>query len=146
MEITRRTDYAVRMVLELARRGGKPLSVRVLAESQDIPYAFARGIQRDLTTAGLVRTQRGAYGGAVLARAPNDISLLDVIRATQSTQSGAVCTRDSASCERMGNCSVHPVWREADEMMTGFLGSKSLVGLIDKREAGEERHGCRRTR
>jgi Rrf2 family protein len=146
MEITRRTDYAVRMVLELARRSGKPLSVRTLAESQDIPYAFARGIQRDLTTAGLVRTQRGAYGGALLARPPDDITLLDVIQATQSTLSAAACTRDLAACERMGNCSVHRVWREADEMMTGFLGSKSLVGLIEKREAGEERHGCRRTR
>jgi Rrf2 family protein len=146
MEITRRTDYAVRMVLELASHGGRPLSVRALAESQDIPYAFARGIQRDLTTAGLLRTRRGASGGAVLARAPDDISLLDVIQATQNTVSAAVCTKDSTWCTRMGDCSVHRVWREADELMAGFLGSKSLVGLIEKREAGEERHGRRRTR
>ena len=135
MEITRRTDYAIRMLMELARVGGGPVSVRSLAASQDVPYAFARGIQRDLTAAGLVESRRGARGGAILLRSAEQITLLDVVRATQAGGiSCAVCTNDPTWCNRMGGCSVHRVWREADEMMAGYLGSKSLAGLI-----GQER-------
>jgi len=134
MEITRRTDYAIRILMELARSGGGPVSVRVLATSQDVPYAFARGIQRDLAAAGLVESRRGAAGGAVLTRSPEEITLLDVVHATQTNSSCSVCTNDPTWCNRMGGCSVHKVWREADEMMTGYLGTKSLAGLI-----GQER-------
>jgi len=134
MEITRRTDYAIRILMELARVGGGPVSVRTLAASQGVPYAFARGIQRDLAAAGLVECRRGATGGAVLARDPQAISMLDVVTATQTSLSCAVCTSDPTWCDRMGGCSVHAVWREADEMIAGHLGSKSLAGLI-----GQER-------
>jgi Rrf2 family protein len=131
VEITRRTDYAIRMLLELARSGGGPKSVRSLASSQEVPYAFARGIQRDLTAAGIVESRRGASGGAVLARLPEDVTLLAVVRATQST-SCAVCTSDEGWCDRMGDCVVHEVWKEADEMVSDYLGRKSLAGLINQ--------------
>lgn len=130
MEITRRTDYAIRILMDLARRDDGPVSVRKLAEEQDVPYAFARGIQRDLVSAGLVTSQRGATGGIVLARTAADISLLQIIEATQGSISCAVCVRDRDWCSRMGGCSVHGVWRGADELMAEYLGSKSLAGLV----------------
>jgi Rrf2 family protein len=132
MEITRRTDYAIRILLELARSGGGPLSVRLLAEKQDVPYAFARGIHRDLAAAGLVEARRGSAGGAMLARSPHEITLLDVLHATQGSASCAVCSRDMTWCKRVAGCVVHRVWREADEMMVRYLGSKSLTGLIEQ--------------
>jgi Rrf2 family protein len=134
MEITRRTDYAIRMLMELARCGGGPVSIRSLAETQGVPYAFARGIQRDLAAAGLLESRRGAAGGAILARPPGEITLLDVVHATQTNSSCSVCTSDPKWCNRMNGCVVHRVWREADDMMASYLGSKSLEGLI-----GQER-------
>jgi Rrf2 family protein len=132
MEITRRTDYAIRMLLELVRAGGGPVSVRKLADRQEVPYAFARGIQRELATAGIVSTLRGSAGGAVLARAASEITLLDVVSTMQGSVSCSVCGKDRTWCSRMGGCAVHRVWREADEMMTRYLGSKSLTGLIEQ--------------
>ena len=130
MEITRRADYAIRLLMELARCGGGPVSVRALAESQDVPYAFARGIQRDLAAAGLVESRRGATGGVILARPASEITLLDVVKATQTCTSCSVCVNDPTWCKRMGGCTVHQVWREADEMISDYLGTKSLAGLI----------------
>ena len=132
MEISRRTDYAIRLLMELARSGGGPVSVRKLAETQGVPYAFARGIQRDLTAAGLIESKRGVAGGAVLARPAEEISLLDIARATGSEVACAVCTNDPNWCDRMGRCPVHQVWQEADEMMSEYLGGKSLAGLINQ--------------
>jgi Rrf2 family protein len=119
------------MLLELARSGGGPKSVRSLAASQDVPYAFARGIQRDLTAAGLVKAQRGATGGAVLVKSPEDVSLLEVVRATQSTAC-AICSEDPGKCDRSGACPVRGVWAEADEIVSKYLGTKSLAGLINQ--------------
>ena len=130
MEVSRRTDYAIRILLELARSDGGPVSVRTLARRQDVPYAFARGIQRELVAAGLVESRRGAHGGIVLARPAETISLLDVVEAMQGAPSCSVCTSDPDWCDRMGDCAVHSVWSEADEMVSEYLGSKSLAGLI----------------
>jgi Rrf2 family protein len=130
VEVTRRTDYAIRILLELARVGGGPLSVRELAETQGVPYAFARGIQRDLVSAGLVVTTRGAKGGVALARPAAEITLLDAAQATQGDVSCAVCSRDPRWCSRMEGCAVHKVWQETDSMVREFLGTKSLAGLL----------------
>lgn len=130
MEITRRTDYAIRLLLDLAARDTAPVSVRTLADETDVPYAFARGIQRELVSAGLVVSVRGAHGGMVLARPAEEITLLDVVEAMQGSISCAVCVRDREWCKRMGGCSVHAVWRGADELMAEYLASKTLAGLV----------------
>jgi len=132
MEITRRTDYAIRILLELARVGGGPLSVREIAERGEVPYMFARGIQRDLLGAGLVDSRRGAKGG-VLARPAEDITLLDVVDATQpGDTSCSVCSRDPQWCSRMKDCQVHKVWSDLDALVRDQLSSKSLAGLVGK--------------
>jgi Rrf2 family protein len=132
VEVTRRTDYAIRILLELARVGGGPLSVRELAERQSVPYAFARGIQRELVTTGIVTTRRGAHGGVVLARQAAEITLRDVAHAMQGDVSCAVCSRDPGWCDRMADCEVHKVWREVDSMVGDYLATKSLAGLLEQ--------------
>jgi Rrf2 family protein len=130
VEVSRRTDYAIRILLELARSDGAPVSVRSLAETQGVPYAFARGIQRELVAAELVESRQGAHGGIFLARPAESVTLLDVVRAMQGPPSCSVCTSDPGWCARVGGCSVHGVWSEADRMVSEYLGSKSLAGLI----------------
>ncbi len=132
MEVTRRTDYAIRILLELARAGGGPLSVREISERQAVPYAFARGIQRELVATGLVTTRRGARGGIVLARTPAEITLRDVADAMQGDVSCSVCSRDPKWCDRMADCEVHKVWQEVDSMVGDYLATKSLAGLLEK--------------
>ena len=132
MEVTRRTDYAIRILLELARVGGGPLSVRELAEGQGVPYAFARGIQRELVAAGLVDSRRGASGGITLARPADEVTLLGIANAMQGDVSCSVCSRDPKWCSRMSECEVHKVWREVDSRVSEVLGAKSLAGLLEK--------------
>ncbi len=134
MEITRRTDYAIRLMLALAEGDGGPISVRELAERQDVPYPFARGIQRDLVAAGLATTKRGAAGGLCLARPASEITLLDVIEAVEGPIALNMCTADPDWCQRMGACSVHAVWRGADDLVKEYFSSKSLAGLVRGRE------------
>ncbi|MCX4998459.1 Rrf2 family transcriptional regulator [Streptomyces longwoodensis] len=83
MRISARADYAVRAVLELAVRqgGGDPVKAESIAAAQDIPHKFLEGILGDLRRAGVVDSRRGGGGGYRLARAAEEITVADVIRA-----------------------------------------------------------------
>lgn len=84
MDISARTDYAVRAMLTLAgaqRDGAGPMSVEVLARRQDLPRKFLEAIAADLRGAALVVSTRGARGGYALARPAAQVSLGDVFRA-----------------------------------------------------------------
>ncbi len=84
MDISARTDYAVRAMLTLAqaqRDESGPVSVDTLARAQNLPRKFLEAIAADLRVAGLVRSTRGARGGYALARAADGIAVGDVFRA-----------------------------------------------------------------
>ena len=84
MDISARTEYAIRAMLSLAEatRGGTgPVSVDALATGQDLPRKFLEAIVSDLRRSGLVTSTRGSRGGYRLTRDPADISLGDVFRA-----------------------------------------------------------------
>lgn len=126
MEVKRRTDYAIRMMIRMAQAPGEPLSVKVMSEADDVPYQFARAIQRDLADADLIKVIRGARGGAILARHAEEITLLDIIKSTQGKPDCSPCTKDEDWCKRLGSCSVHPVWKKLDLLTTRYLESVKL--------------------
>ena len=133
MQVTRRTDYAMRILLELAKdEDGAPISVRALADDQEVPYAFARSIQRDLVAASLVAAHRGAAGGLTLARPASQITVLEVLEAMQGPVSCSLCTSDPDWCGRSTSCRLHRVWEEADGLLRNYLGGKTLAGLVSE--------------
>jgi Rrf2 family protein len=82
VDISARTEYAVRAMLALAaNEGSDPLSIDALASAQDLPRRFLETIFSDLRGAGLVRSTRGPRGGYVLTREPTEIPIGDVFRA-----------------------------------------------------------------
>ena len=83
MHVTARGDYAVRAAVELAAAGGETRKVADLASAQKIPARFLENILLALRRAGLVQSRRGADGGFRLTRAPELITLADVLRAVE---------------------------------------------------------------
>jgi Rrf2 family protein len=84
VRVTAKVDYAVRAGVELAAASpGAPVKGERIAEAQTIPLKFLENILLELKHAGLVQSQRGAEGGYWLARAPEEISLAEVIRAVE---------------------------------------------------------------
>lgn len=86
VDISARTEYAVRAMLQLADsltdgEAPEPLSIDALASAQDLPRRFLETIFSDLKGAGLVRSTRGPRGGYLLTRPPAEIPLGDVFRA-----------------------------------------------------------------
>jgi Rrf2 family protein len=84
MRISAKVDYAVRAAVELAAAPGeKPVKAEAIANAQGIPLNFLENILGELRHAGIVRSHRGAEGGFRLARAPEQVTVADIIRAVE---------------------------------------------------------------
>lgn len=132
MDVTRRCDYACRILLAAYRNGDAYMSVSEIADQEGIPYAFARSIQHDLVKSGLIRTVRGARGGLALECDPADTTLLDVLEAIQGPVSVSACVLDPSSCQRQPGCSYNKVWQGADSLLNCYFGSITLEALFEQ--------------
>ena len=108
--ITREADYSIRAILYLSQpdKAEKIIPVKELAESTDIPYRFLRKIMLGLVNSGFVISVRGRNGGFRLALRPRNITLLDVLHATDPR--GVTlnrCLRQGETCGNVGTCPVH---------------------------------------
>ena len=81
MQISAKTDYAVRALLSLAAREPELVKIDVVVSEQGMPRKFVEAILGELRRAGIVRSQRGADGGYALARPAREITLGSVLRA-----------------------------------------------------------------
>jgi Rrf2 family transcriptional regulator, nitric oxide-sensitive transcriptional repressor len=89
--LSQTTEYALRLVVQLASQRDRPVTIPELARSTKIPEGYLAKVLRQLARAGLVRSQRGPNGGSVLGRAPGEISVLDVVQAVDPLQRIEVC-------------------------------------------------------
>src|SRR5918994_7910498 len=81
MRVTAKSDYALRALIEIARRTDEgPVSAEEPGKRQDIPHGFLQAILADLRRAGVVVSQRGQSGGWRLGRAADKVSVADGIR------------------------------------------------------------------
>jgi len=130
MEISRRTDYGVRLILDLAGLpDGKRASTQEIAERQSIPAPFLAKIISQLSLSGLVNTHRGAGGGVMLARPAGEINLLQVIEALDGPVRLNRCAVDPGMCPQDQTCPVHHVWTQAQEHLVAALHDTTFDAL-----------------
>ena len=130
MDISRKTDYALRMLAMLVDGDDGLLSVRAAAEEVDVPYSFARSIQHGLVQAGIVESLRGVHGGMRLAADPKKLTVRQVVEAVQGPMVMNGCTAGGASCARQSGCCYHPMWIGAQELMCSYLDSVTLDDVV----------------
>jgi Rrf2 family iron-sulfur cluster assembly transcriptional regulator len=133
MEISRRTDYGVRVILDLASlHDGERASTQEIAERQNIPAPFLAKIVSQLSTSGLVETYRGAGGGVMLARPAAEINLLEVIEALDGPIRLNRCAIEPDACPREEKCPVHDIWVEARRDLAQMLTSVTFDSLAEQ--------------
>ncbi len=145
MEISRRADYAMRVILDLAMLPpGMRTRARDIARRQGIPYAFLQKILRDLCAAGFVEASRGRRGGVRLARPAEAITLLEVLEAMEGSIRLNRCARDPSLCPRASFCAIHPIWAQAQAHLEWLLGSTTFAQVAAQARrirAGYARNG-----
>ncbi len=130
MEISRRTDYGVRVIVDLTAlpKNGRA-STQEIAERQNIPAPFLAKIISQLSMSGLVSTYRGSSGGVSLARPASQITLLEVIEALDGPVRLNRCVIEPSACPRDDHCPVHVIWAKAQADLTDLLGDTTFDEL-----------------
>ncbi|HEY7438331.1 MAG TPA: Rrf2 family transcriptional regulator [Acidimicrobiia bacterium] len=147
MRISAKSDYAVRVVAELATApAGAPVKGERLAISQDMPVKFLENILGSLRTAGIVASRRGAEGGYLLARPATEITIADVIRSVDGPLADVRGQRPEDLEYRGAATRLVDVWiavraslREVLERVTiADLAAGKLPAAVEKKAADPE--------
>jgi Rrf2 family protein len=131
MRVSAKADYAVRAAAELAAAaGGRPLKRDQISEAQGIPSKFLESIMLELKHAGIVTSQRGAEGGYRLARAADDISVADVIRAVDGPLANVRGERPETVEYSGPAASLRDVWVAVRASLREVLETTTLDDLV----------------
>jgi Rrf2 family protein len=133
LRISRKIDYGLRAMIYLSSiQSGMVVPFREIARRMDVPEDFLAKILKTLVDQGLVRSTRGPHGGYALARAPDDISFLDVIEAVEGPVALNVCLDGDDACGRSSSCTMVSVWRLGQERMLDVYRQARLSELTMK--------------
>lgn len=134
MPTSTRFAVATHILTALAINGGTPLRSEDLAASVNTGAVVIRGLLSRLADAGLTRSQLGSGGGALLAKAADEIRLLDVYRAVEDTELFAVHrSPPCAECPVGANilAAINPVLARAQNAMEAELGKTTIARIAE---------------
>jgi Rrf2 family transcriptional regulator, iron-sulfur cluster assembly transcription factor len=133
MQITRAGEYGVLGLMCLARRPvGSVVMIDEVSREEHIPKSFAAKIFQSLVRAGLVRSNRGTGGGFTLMRAPEKITVLDVIEAIEGKIALQRCMTEPTACEHSAGCALCGLFEQAQDRVKDVFSQTSLADLLKK--------------
>ncbi|MBQ6173052.1 MAG: Rrf2 family transcriptional regulator [Clostridia bacterium] len=131
MKLSTKGRYGLTAMLYLARHADEgPLPLRMMDET-GIQPDYLEQLLASLRKAGLVCTSRGAQGGYSLARAPEDITVGDVISATEGPVRFCECDSEDATCSWREHCDARSVWVSLSQKMNDLLDSITLASVLE---------------
>ncbi len=139
MKLSSKGRYAVMAMADLASRGNgsAPVTLGEIAESQEISLAYLEQLFAKLRKGGLVKSTRGPGGGYLLAHAPHQVRISDIILAVDEPMTVTRCVAASPKgCISNGRCLTHDLWEELGRHLHLFLTSITLADVVDKRVLG----------
>jgi len=132
VRVSAKVDYALRALLELAASPPGPVPAERLSAAQGIPPKFLENILLELRRAEIVASQRGVEGGYRLARAADQISVADVIRALEGPIASVRGVRPE-EIEYTGPArGLQPLWVELRASMREVLEGTTLADLVER--------------
>ena len=133
MRLSTKGRYGFRALLELALSYGQgPVHLKDIAAKQQISLKYLEQLIASLRAAGFVKSIRGAKGGYLLTRPPQEISLSEVFQALEGSLAPVACVDDAGACLRANFCVTRDVWKEMKEALDKVLGPLTLKDLVEK--------------
>jgi len=131
MRLSPAADLGVTGATVLAEEYGQgPIALQVICDRRELPKEYLVKIFSSLARAGLVTPVRGKNGGYTLSRAPNEITLLQVIEAIEGPLALNYCQQTPSQCDR-SECPVRPLWAELQKMVRAKLEGMTLASCVN---------------
>lgn len=133
MKISTKGRYAVRLLLDLALYNTQePIALKDIAKRQGISEKYLEQIISILNKAGYVRSIRGAQGGYILAKNPNEYTVGDILRLTEGDLTPVSCVGiHPTECERRAQCVTVRIWEKLYEAISGVIDNITLADLVE---------------
>ena len=139
MKLSTKGRYGTRALLDLAlHRGEGPILLRDIAQRQQISLRYLEHLITPLIAGGIVRSARGAGGGVLLTRPPEEIRLSEVIQLLEGSIAPVECVNNPGICSRSKLCVTRDIWSELKKAMNGVLESTTLQDLVERHKKKEQ--------
>jgi Rrf2 family protein len=140
MVFTQKNQYAIRAVFELAKRRDQgPIKINEIAQAQKIPTRFLEIILNQMKHGGLLESKRGFYGGYILIRSPDEITVGEILRMMDKSSDSLYritgMVRDDQQFE--GSGIFLSMWTKAHKAMIDVLDNTTIQNLLDQSSATE---------
>jgi Rrf2 family protein len=135
MRITTKSRYGTRLVLDIAVYGKeKPVPLSDVTRRQNISTKYLEQLSGKLRKAGIIESHRGPFGGQMLAKPPEKISIGDIVRVLESSIAITDCSTEKKMvcgvCNKAGECLSRWVWLEASQAMFDRLDQITIAQLL----------------
>jgi len=133
LRVTSGSDYAIRGVIYLALRSPKgTMLISEIAEAHDIPERYLAKIFQGLARQGVLRSSRGIGGGFALARRPDRITLMDIVKACEGPLLVSKCLSKKGECDKKEICGMCHVWEALQSNILSVLKQTTIQDILDK--------------
>ena len=137
MKVSTKGRYALRMLLDLAEHNGKFISLKEIAERQNISKQYLEQIVSLLNTSNILRTNRGKQGGYMLAKRPSEYTVREILRITEGNLAPVTCLEEDVNdCEKAAYCKTLPMWTGLQKVVDDYLGSVTLQDMLEQCQDG----------
>lgn len=134
MKLSTKGRYGVKAMLDLALHNkGEPVSLKSIAERQNISENYLEQLFASLRKAGHVKSVRGAQGGYILAHEPKDITVGDILRTLEGSLAPVDCVleEDPLKCANSKRCATKSIWLKLRDSVNEVVDSISLQDLVN---------------
>lgn len=131
MMISTKGRYGLRLILDIAKEGGgRPVSIKEIANRQRISDKYLEQIIIQLSKAGLVKSVRGAQGGYVLSRPAGEVTAGEVLRAAEKTLAPVECCE--TGCEYSDECLTFGLYKRIEEAVSAVVDSTTIADMLSE--------------
>ncbi|MBE6418625.1 MAG: Rrf2 family transcriptional regulator [Akkermansiaceae bacterium] len=143
LKISTKGRYALRIMIDLAHHiEDGPVSLRAVAERQQVTLKYMESIMSLLLREELVVSSRGKSGGYKLTREPKDYSVYEILHAAEGNLAPVQCLATTVNdCPLQGTCPTLPMWEGLNELVMNYLGKYTLDTLV---QGDNMIHACER--
>ena len=135
MKLSTRGRYGSRLLLDLALHQEQgPVLLRDIAQRQQIHLPYLKHLIAPLVAGGILRSVRGAKGGLLLVKSPEQIKLREVIQLLEGSLAPVECVIDPGLCEHSESCVTRDIWAELQKAMDGVLETTTLRDLMERQK------------
>ena len=140
MLISTKGRYALRVMIDLAENKSEDfISLRGIAQRQEISEKYLESIIRMLVKARVVESLRGKGGGYRLNKAPEQYTVGSILRLTEESLAPVSCLEENAdACPRAGKCQTLTLGQGLDKVIHEYLESVTIADLMNQRTAGDD--------